>query len=161
MSGQDRPRSRGRFVKDIATDERAARAAELRSQGWSYQRIADELGCADKGHAYQLVQRARDHILRGPAEELIKTEATQLDELYAHALDILDRDHVLVSQGRVVYGDDGQPLLDDGPKLAALRELRQIRESFRRLYGLDQPSQVAVSGAVRYEVVGVDAADLT
>jgi hypothetical protein len=39
--------------------------------------------------------------------------------------------------------------------------MRQIRESYRRLYGLDAETKVNVSGAVRYEVVGVDPADLT
>ncbi len=40
------------------------------------------------------------------------------------------------------------------------REMRAIRESYRKLLGVDQPTQVAVSGAVRYEVVGVNPEDL-
>jgi hypothetical protein len=127
----------------------------------TYQQIADELGLADRGHAWRLVQRARETVMRPAAEELLRSEAEQLDELYAQALEILDRDHVMVNQGRIIVGDDGKPLLDDGPKLAAIRELRQIRESFRKLHGLDSETKLNVTGSVRYEVVGVDPTDLT
>ena len=37
---------------------------------------------------------------------------------------------------------EAKPLLDDGPKLAAIDRLVKIRESYRRLFGLDRPVKV-------------------
>jgi hypothetical protein len=157
MSNEEQPRDgNGGFLSVNASVQRDADASRLRSEGKTYQQIADALGYHDRGHAWRGIQRARRAILREPAEELIQVESARLDELYVAALDVLDRDHPTVSNGRVMYGDDGRPVLDDGPKLAALRELRQIRESYRKLHGLDQPAKMEMSGGVKYEIVGVD-----
>jgi hypothetical protein len=53
-----------------------------------------------------------------------------------------------------------EPLADDGPKLAAIQVALRVRESYRRLHGLDSETKVNLSGSVRYEVVGVDPDDL-
>lgn len=158
---QEQPRDgNGGFLRTNASVQRDADASRLRSEGKTFQQIADALGYNDRGHAWRGIQRARVAILREPAEHLIQVESARLDELYVTALDVLERDHITVSQGRVVKDDDGVPVPDDGPKLAALRELRQIRESYRKLHGLDQPAKVAVSGGVKYEVVGIAPEDL-
>jgi hypothetical protein len=39
---------------------------------------------------------------------------------------------------------DGEPLIDHGPTLSAIRELRALSESRRKLFGLDAPAQVQV-----------------
>ncbi|MFD6113609.1 hypothetical protein ACFWG0_26350 [Streptomyces yangpuensis] len=141
--------------------QRDADAASLKAQGKTYQQIADILGYCDRGHAWRGVQRAKQAVLREPAERLIQVEAEQLDELYVAALAVLERDHIVVSHGQIVRDEEGHPLLDDGPKLAAIRELRTLRESYRKLYGLDAEKKVNVSGGVRYEIVGIDSGDLS
>lgn len=149
-TGQPR-NGNGTFDYDISSVQRDAQAARLKSEGKTYQQIADELGYADRGNAWRGVQRARRAVLREPAEELIAVEAARLDELYVQALDILEREHVMVSHGKIVVdASTGEPLLDDGPRLAALRELRQIRESYRKLHGLNAPqrTETTLSGAV-------------
>lgn len=151
----------GKYEYDITAVQRDAQAALLKAEGKTYQQIADALGYSDRGNAWRGVQRAKLAVLREPAERLIQVEAEQLDELYAAALEVLDREHLLVSHGRVVKDDAGTPLLDDGPKLAAIRELRALRESYRKLYGLDAEKKVNISGGVRYEIVGVDSGDLS
>ncbi|MFI0768616.1 hypothetical protein ACH4TQ_27575 [Streptomyces sp. NPDC021218] len=135
--------AQGRFIYTAESARRDAAAADLRAQRYSYQRIADELGYNNRGDAWRGVQRAMQTIVREPVERLIQTEAAQLDELYAAGLEVLERAHLAVSNGKVVI-HDGQPVLDDGPRLAAIRELRQIRESYRKLHGLDAPSRVSV-----------------
>lgn len=150
----------GRFIYTAESAQRDAAAADLRSQRYSYQRIADELGYNNKGDAWRGVDRALKTIVKDSAEKLIQTEAAQLDELYVEALEILQRDHLTVSHGKVVYGDDGQPLLDDGPKLQAIDRLVKIRESYRKLHGLDAATKTQVSGGVKYEIVGIDPDDL-
>jgi hypothetical protein len=162
--GTSHPRdARGNFVATQATADKAAAAARLKAENprMTYQQIADAVGYSNKGDAWRAVQECREAVKRAAGAELIAAEAQQLDDLFAAALEVLDRDHIVVSHGKVVTGDDGKPLLDDGPKLAAIREMRMLRESYRKLFGVDQPTQVAVSGAVRYEVVGVSPEDLT
>lgn len=152
--------TRGRFLRTVHTVERDAAAAQLRSEGATFKQIAEQLGYCDKGEAWRAVQRALLMVVKEPAERLRQVEAAKLDELYVEALEVLERDHVMVSHGRIVYGDDGQPLLDDGPKLAAVDRLMKVRESYRRLFGLDAATKTEVTGGVRYELVGVDPEDL-
>lgn len=152
----------GHYQGDIYADEKAAAAARYYADhpGITYQQLADATGYSNKGDAWRAVQRARKAALQQAGAELIATEAAQLDDLFVAAMEILERDHVMVSHGRVVTDDTGIPLLDDGPKLAALREMRQIRESYRKLLGVDQPNKVEHSGGVTFEIVGVDPQDL-
>ncbi|NGO68531.1 hypothetical protein [Streptomyces boncukensis] len=150
----------GRFTRTPDTAERDAQAAQLRAHGRTYRQIAAELGYADPGNAWRAVQRALTAIVREPAEELRAVEAARLDDLYVAALEVLERDHPTVSHGKVIYDDNGDPIPDDGPKIQAIRELRAIRESFRRLEGLDAATKTEISGGVRYELVGIDPEEL-
>jgi len=153
--------AKGHYIRTTEMATKDARAAELRDQGWTLQRIADELGYSD-GRAAQLgIRRAIRDIVQGPAEKLLASHMERLETLYAAAVEILEAEHVVVSHGKIMYGADGTPLHDSGPKLAAIREARSTLESFRRLTGLDQPAKVSLSGGVKYEVVGVDPEDLT
>lgn len=164
---QERARNhRGSFERSIDNVRRDAKAAELRAQHRTYQQIADELGYCDRGEAWRGVQRAKADVARPAVTKLIQTESEQLDDLYVMALEVIEANHVTVSHGKVVTMLDPEtgeekPLTDNGPKLQAIQTALRIRESYRKLHGLDQPAQVAVSGAVRYEVVGVNPEDLT
>lgn len=144
--GEDgRPRDQyGRWMRTPASAERDAAAAELRAEGKNFTQIAEALGFCDRGEAWRAVQRALVAIVKEPAEKLRQVEAAKLDELYVHALEVLEKDHPVVSYGEVVNGPDGQPLVDPAPRLNAIRELRGIRESYRKLYGLDAPTRVSV-----------------
>lgn len=144
--GDHRPktnRAGGRFVTTIDHNQRAAQAARLRAKGWSYQRIADELGYADKSGAWVAVQRVLKETIAEPAEELRQMERDRLDHLAEAAWAVLERQHVTVSNGRIV-SLDGAPLPDDGPVLQAIDRLLRISESRRKLEGLDAPSRVSV-----------------
>lgn len=151
----------GRFIRTPETAARDARAAQLRAEGHTLQQIADELGYSSRSAARTAARRALREIVQGPAQQLLALHMERLESLYEAALDIMEQDYLTVSHGKVVKDDDGNPLLDPGPKLAALREARATSESFRKLVGLDSEKKINVSGNVRYEVVGVDPADLT
>lgn len=157
----DQPRDGNhKFEYTLSAAERDAEAARLRAQGMSYKDIATQLGYYDRSHVWRQLQLAKKRVLKDAVEDLIAVEMQQLDALYVAAEEILDRQHVTVSQGRVVKDDDGNPIPDEGPRIAAIREMRMLRESFRRLYGLDAEKKVNISGGVRYEIVGVDSEDL-
>lgn len=152
---------RNRFARNPATAANDAYAADLRAQGWTYQKIADELGYKGKNSAIEAVRRAMRDACAGPAQALIDLEVSRLEMITDEVLEILQRDHVTVSHGKVVKDDNGNPLLDDGIKLQAVDRYLRARESFRKLLGVDKPSKVEHSGGVTYQVVGVDPEDLT
>ena len=132
----------GQYVRSPETARRDARAAELRAEGWTLQQIADELGYSDKSNAQRGVRCALREIVRGPAEKLLGIHMERLETLYEAAIEVLEADHVVVFHGQVVRGDDGQPLKDNGPKLAAIREARATLDSFWTLTGMKKPVKV-------------------
>lgn len=165
----DRPRDRcGNFVPSQATADKAAAAARLKAENprLTYQQIADAVGYGNKGDAWRAIQRCRNAVLETAGAQLIESEAAQLDDLYVMALEVIEANHVVVSHGKVVTMRDPEtgeekPLTDSGPKLQAITAALRIRESYRKLRGADAGEKVNVSGQIRYEVVGVDPADLT
>ena len=150
----------GRFERTPENARRDAAAAQLRAEGYTYQQIADTLGWNDKSDARKGVRRALRDIVQGPAEQLIANHLERLETLYERAMDIAERQHVVVSHGQIIRGDDGQPLVDSGPELAALREARATLDSFWSLTGMKKPAKVEHSGGVTYELIGVDPKDI-
>ncbi|MFH9073435.1 helix-turn-helix domain-containing protein [Streptomyces alboflavus] len=138
-----RAHNTGRYERSIETARRDARAAELRAQGWTYQQIGDELGIHRRS-AIDCCRRAVREAVDGAAKDLIHLEVTRLEAMYDEVLDVLRRDHYVVSYGQIVRDDAGAPLLDDEMKLKAVDRALRTRESFRKLLGLDAPSRVSV-----------------
>lgn len=143
---QARPHDgRGRFVRSLSTAERDAQAAELRSKGWSFPRIAAHLGYTHRADAYNAVQRVLKETVREAGEQVRALELERLDRLETAANEVLERAHVTVSHGKIVAGADGEPLLDDAPVLQAIDRLLRIQERRSRLLGLDAPIKKDVS----------------
>jgi hypothetical protein len=150
MAGPGRGKN-GKFTRSVDTAARDAEAAHLRSRGLSYRQIAEQVGYQDDSGAYRAVQRALVATVTEPAEEVRALALAQLDQLALAALGVLERQHVTVSQGRIVREEDGTPILDDAPVLAAIDRLVKIQERRAKLLGLDAPA--------RHEVVSLDALD--
>lgn len=159
----ERPRDgRNRFVRSMDNVRRDAEAAAYWAEHrCTYQEIADRFGYYDRAQAWRAIQAAKRDVALPAVTKLRQVESEELDSLYVMAMEIIERNHVMVSHGRVVYGDDGQPLQDDGPRMQAIQTALRIRESYRRLHGVDQPAKTEISGGVKYELVGVDPEDLT
>lgn len=156
---QDARNVQGRYVRTPETVARQAEAARLHSQGLTYREIAEELGYASKQTAFNAVQAGFRHIA-APARDALQKRQQELDFLWEAAMEILENHHIVVSNGKVIE-IDGEPLSDDGPRLQAIAELRQINITRRKLEGTDQPAKVEHSGGVTYEVVGISPEDLT
>lgn len=118
--------------------ERQAAAIRLRRNGWSYDRIAEELGYADKSGAYKAVMAALQATLKEPAEELRTLELKRLDAAVDLALREIDNDN-----------------------LAAVDKLIRIMERRAALLGLDAPKRVAaeVDGPIELRIRFVDEDD--
>jgi predicted transcriptional regulator len=150
----------GKYDRDPRTAERDAEAAELRSRSLTYSQIAARLGIS-KAEAHRAVARVLAETVAEAGEHARALELQKLDRAEAAVLAVLERSHVTVSHGRIIRDENEDPLLDDGPILQAAGMLARLSESRRKLIGLDAPAQVITEGRVRYEVVGVDPADLT
>jgi hypothetical protein len=150
----------GEYVPSIDTARLDAEAAELRTQGYTLQQIADTQGIA-VSTAHKRINRALDAVRSEPGERLQELELARLDALTREAVGVLQRNHVVVSHGKIITTvdpDTGKavPLRDDGPTLQAIETLRRLSESRRKLLGLDAPASLSVAGSVTYELVGVD-----
>lgn len=147
-----RPRNgMGRFTRTITSARRDAAAAEHLADhpGTTYQQIAELYGYYDKGEARRGIERAKADVARPAITKLIGDESTELDALYTEAVRILQRNHITVSHGKVITWlnpetQQEETLLDDGPKLQAIRVALDIRASYRKLHGLDQPSRLSI-----------------
>lgn len=135
-------------------NRKVAQACRLRAEGKSYQMIADDIGCS-LAMAYRYVERGMIATIREPAEIVRRAEVERLDRLLRKALDILDKDHVMVSQGRVVreiigYDEEaerpiyGDPIIDDAPTLNAIQTILKLMERRAKLLGLDAPAKMEV-----------------
>lgn len=138
-----------------ATAERRAKAVEMRMTGASFQRIADELGYNSRGAACQDITRALESAVtteRATVEVYRQEELERLDLLLVEAWTVLKRQHVTVSHGRVIRDEEtNEPLLDDGPVLAAIDRILKIQERRSKFLGLDAPTKV--------EAITIDALD--
>lgn len=146
---------RGRFERSLETAARDAEAARLRTRGLTYRQIADELGMAGPGKAHEAVRRVLAETTQEAANDLRMVELERLDQMYQAALKVLETEHYAVSHGRIIYrDDDGKPLADDGPVLAAIDRLLKIQERRAKLLGLDAPAKtnVTVSDAITSEI---------
>lgn len=170
----------GRFTRGADSRKRDHEAAEYRARGYSFQRIADELRFASKGHARDAVLRAYADIPSEATEEARRLDLERIDRLIEKAWEIMLRDHVTVSQGHVVgkligwqRDDDGEILrdgegapiglyedvLDDAPATAAIREIRALLERRAKMLGYDAPVRARIE-VVPEDVIDAELAEL-
>lgn len=144
---------------------RQAEALRLRALGYTYERIAEELGYRGTSGAYKAVQAAYIASIKEPAEIIKRQAVDRLDIMLQKALEIMGSVHVYVSQGHVVrrrvvdemgnfnvlgVEDNGDPIyemediIDHGPVLDAIRTALKIEERRAKLLGLDAPKQIEV-----------------
>lgn len=107
----------------IAAAENEKKALGFRKQGMSYARIAEELGFSGPGSAYKSVQRGISNIPREEAEEMRQIEAERLDRAW------------LAIEDKVRRGD-----------LNAIDRMIRIQERRARMFGLDMPKKLEMSG---------------
>lgn len=146
--------------------QRRAKAVAMRRDGATWQAVVDALGYSDRASAHKDVTRALDIARKELAFEVDQyrqMELERLDKLERTACAVLESKHLLVQGGKVVCiprgdgeGVEIDPLMDDGPTLAAIDRLLKIAERRSKLLGLDQAQKLEVSGQVLYAVEGVN-----
>lgn len=151
---QETRNGNGRYIPSPDSATRAARAMELRSKGWTLQKIADELGYSHRSNVAQIINENIARITREPAAavlhfelERLDAELGRLDNLEAAARKVLEARHIMVNNGRVIlHPDTEQPMEDDAPVLQAIDRLIKIEDARRR------------NGERRAKLTGIEAA---
>ena len=163
----------GRFTRTASTVKRDAEAATLRAKGRTFDQIAAEMDYSSRAKAYEAVMRAYADIPYEQVEEARRLDLERLDRLIEQAWAVMEREHLTVSNGRVVgkrtgwerdevtgeilRDGEGAPIpeyediLDDGPLLAAVREIRGLLERRAKIIGYEAPQ--------KHEVLTIDAID--
>lgn len=140
---------------NLTQGEKVAHILDRRRQGIPFARIGDELGMTKQG-ANDLYWKAMEARIAPNAAQIRAEQNERLDYMFERAAEIEQRKHVMVSGGTVVKDEDGEPLIDDGPQLRALAEMRAIEAERAKLNGTYAPVQATINGEVRYEVAGID-----
>lgn len=161
VPGNHKPKASVR-TRAVAAAQHAERRAEMwrmRLAGRTQLEIAEHFGISQQAVSIQL----RKALAERPAtaiDEYRAVELDKLDRLEQVALGVLGNTHYVVSGGAVVYHtQDGEiaPLVDDAPKLAAIKAILQICAQRAALLGLNAPAKVAIEGRqVHYVIDGVD-----
>lgn len=142
----------GQFTRTLETAERDAEAARLQARGMSLRQIAQQLGYANQSGVHKAIQRALAAVPVQGVDELRRVQCDQLDYLTAKALEVLEAKHYAHStHGELVYGPNGEVLVDSAPTLNAIDRLVRILERRAKLMGLDAPQ--------RHEVTTLDYLD--
>jgi hypothetical protein len=162
---------KGRFSRTVDTARRDAQAAALRAKGRTFDQIAAELRFSSRAKAYEAVQRAYADIPYEGAEEARRLDLERIDRLIEYCTAVMEREHLTVNNGKVIrhfvgierdedgierLDLDGKPIpvfedvLDDGPGMTAVREIRGLLERRAKMTGYDAPARS------RVEVIGAD-----
>lgn len=126
--------------------EKKAEAYRLRLRGLTLRQAAAKLGVSHQTVANWSRAEA-DATVIPLANELRTQQLDRLDHMRQSALEVLERYHVVVSQGHVVELD-GTPIEDDAPVLAAIDRLLKIEERRSKLMGLDAPTRAEIEARV-------------
>lgn len=137
------------------TAERRSRAIALRVAHVPLAAIASQLGYASVAAVSvdlkRALERRRDD-LSEQASLLAAMEDEKLDALEQGMWRVFRRRHILVSQGRVMKDENGEPFLDDDPAVRAAAILLRAFERRSKLHGLDAPSRVNAKVEVHDEL---------
>jgi len=93
---------KGRYSRTVDTARRDAEAAALRAQGRTFDQIATGLRFSSRAKAYEAVQRAYADIPYEGVEEARRLDLERIDRLIEHCWNVMEREHLTISQGRIV-----------------------------------------------------------
>lgn len=133
--GKKPGRKTGRKPETIARDRIAW---DLKVGGATYEQIGAHLKIS-KQSAFTAVKRHIDTIPADSIADIKSTVLGLLDRLERETLRILGRDHVHVGAGGNVAHYAGKPVIDDGPKLQAIRVCLAVIQEKSKILGLNAP----------------------
>lgn len=143
------------------TAELKARIIRLRDEGLSFREIADEVD-RDVACVWRHYKTEMDKVV-APAAEAHAERAEKRKEAQLRRIDMQREIHeaiIMAAHKTVTVSGKILEVEDHGPIFAATDRLVKLDDQEARLLGLNAKTEVNVSGAVKYELVGVDPGDL-
>lgn len=138
-----------------------ARIVELRDQDMSFRQIAAEVDLS-LSNTWQHYQAAMRNIPAAAVAAHEAVRAARLEEQLRRidmerevVMNILADNHIIVSNGKVMY-EDGATIGDPAPVLAAVDRLVKLDDQEARLLGLNAKTEISHTGTVKYELAGID-----
>jgi hypothetical protein len=113
--------------------------------------IANHVG-VDIHRALKTYQKRNDLAV----EERITAQALRLNEIRRRLYSIIVEPHYVLYQGEIVRDEDGRPLQDRGPVLAAINQLRALEDQQARLEGTYQREKLDIALSRRVEDEAAD-----
>lgn len=137
---------------------RDAEALSCRARGWTYEHIANEMSYSDRSAARKAVERALATDIHEGNEEAKTLLLHDLNAAKQAVWAVLEANHLVISDGRVVHLDD-TPIPDDDPVLRAVDRLVKIDQELAKIYGAYAPtrSEVITMDAVEAEIRKLEA----
>lgn len=129
----------------------------LKRQGLSFQAVADRLGMS-KAAAFRAFERAQHNLPPQGVDGYRAEMYARINAAREAVMDVLNARHITINNG-VIIREDGTPVLDDAPVLAAVDRLVKLDDQEAKLRGAYPKTEVNLSGALRYEVVIQDTAN--
>lgn len=123
--------------------KRDREASRMVAMGYGVEDVADTLGYKTPGAAAAGIRRAFAAHVRFTNDELRWSEVQSLGEVEAGLWKLLDEDHVLVQQGRVIV-IDGVPASDKRMYLEIYDRIMKVKERRAKLLGLDATTRISV-----------------
>lgn len=152
-------------------EARRWRAVTLANRGLTHKMIAAEMADEYRRHtpdlplprieaqvsvditrALKAYRKRADHAI----EEKLTAASLRLNEIRRRLFSVIVADHYVLYQGEIVKDEDGHPLKDSAPVLAALAQLRALEEQQARLEGTNAREKIDIALGRRVDEESVD-----
>ena len=134
-----------------------AEAARLKAIGHPLEDIAvhfgwyDPDGTPDTNRVSTAIRTHLSSIYRFTTDEARILELESLDQLEYRLWKLLDDEHVVISQGRIVRNEHGDPVPDSRFALETMDRIIKIKDHRAKMMGLYAPKQVEIVTLDRIE----------
>lgn len=137
-------------LTEAQTVERNKYIWAQRVRGKTQQQIADEVNL-DQTTISTIISSMAKEIKLEDASEYVKMQLDRLADLKDRYMEIISREQVTVSQGRIVRNEDGTPVRDESVAMAAFKGLLDIQKEESKLLGLYAPEKKQVESTVNID----------
>jgi hypothetical protein len=134
-----------------------AEAARLKAVGVPLEDIAEHFGWSNEDglpDTARVATAIRAHLAsmyRFTTDEMKVIELQSLDELEYRLWKLLDGQHVVISQGRIVRDENGDPVPDSRFILETCDRIQKVKDQRAKMMGLYAPSKIEVISIDRIE----------
>lgn len=101
----------------------------------------------DVHRALKEYRKRNDHEI----EERIAAQVMRFNDIRRTLYGVIARRHLVVNQGKIIEGPDGQPLRDDAPVIAAVSQLIQLEDRQARVEGTYAREKIDMALTTRVE----------